>query len=158
VAIPASLGIGLLLVALIGKATFGFPANGLETANADGNVQAIAYKLFSTYVWAFEVVSALLITAALGAMVLAHSQRVTPRATQRELAVRRFRGESLSDAAGKPAPGVFARYNGVDVPALLPDGTPAVESINDTLKARGTIRDPRQYSLNEIANTEGEER
>ncbi|MEY4693408.1 MAG: hypothetical protein RL437_688 [Actinomycetota bacterium] len=158
VAIPASLGIGLLLVALIGKATFGFPANGLENANADGNVQAIAYKLFSTYVWAFEVVSALLITAALGAMVLAHSQRVTPRATQRELAVRRFRGESLSDAAGKPAPGVFARYNGVDVPALLPDGTPAVESINDTLKARGTIRDPRQYSLNEIANTEGEER
>jgi NADH-quinone oxidoreductase subunit J len=74
------------------------------------------------------------------------------------LAVRRFRGESLGDAAGKPAPGVFARYNGVDVPALLPDGTPAVESINDTLKARGTIRDPRQYSLNEIANTEGEER
>ncbi|MEY4682749.1 MAG: hypothetical protein RL534_168 [Actinomycetota bacterium] len=140
VAISASLGIGLLLVALIGKATFGFP------------------KLFSTYVWAFEVVSALLITAALGAMVLAHSQRVTPRATQRELAVRRFRGESLGDAAGKPAPGVFARYNGVDVPALLPDGTPAVESINDTLKARGTIRDPRQYSLNEIANTEGEER
>lgn len=158
VAISASLGIGLLLVALIGKATFGFPANGLESANADGNVQAIAYKLFSTYVWAFEVVSALLITAALGAMVLAHSQRVTPRATQRELAVRRFRGESLGDAAGKPAPGVFARYNGVDVPALLPDGTPAVESINDTLKARGTIRDPRQYSLNEIANTEGEER
>jgi hypothetical protein len=33
-----------------------------------------------------------------------------------------------------------------------------VESINDTLKARGTIRDPREYSLNEIANTEGEER
>ena len=94
----------------------------------------------------------------LGAMVLAHSQRVTPRATQRELAVRRFRGESLNDAAGKPAPGVFARYNGVDVPALLPDGSPATESINDTLKARGSVRDPREYALNEIANTEGEER
>lgn len=157
-AISASLGIGLLLVVLIGKATFGFPANGLESANADGNVQSIAYKLFSTYVWAFEVVSALLITAALGAMVLAHSQRVTARPTQRELAVRRFRGKSLNDAAGKPAPGVFARYNGVDVPALLPDGTPAVESINDTLKARGTVRDPREYSLTEIANKEGEER
>lgn len=157
-AITASLGIGLLLVLLIGKATFGFPANGLASANADGNVQAIAYKLFSTYVWAFEVVSALLITAALGAMVLAHSHRVTPRATQRELAVRRFRGESLKDAAGKPAPGVFARYNGVDVPALLPDGSPAVESINETLKARGTIRDPREYSLKEISNPEGEER
>jgi NADH-quinone oxidoreductase subunit J len=79
-AISAALGIGLLLVALIGKATFGFQTVGLKGANADGNVQAIAYKLFSTYVWAFEVVSALLITAALGAMVLASSQRVTPRA------------------------------------------------------------------------------
>jgi NADH-quinone oxidoreductase subunit J len=152
------LGIGLMLVALIGKATFGFQTVGLKSANSEGNVQAIAYKLFSTYVWAFEVVSALLITAALGAMVLAHSQRVTPRATQRELAIRRFRGENLNDAAGKPAPGVFARYNGVDVPALLPDGSPSTESINDTLKARGTVRDPREYALNEIADTTGEER
>ena len=158
IAITSSLGIGTLLVVLISKATFGFQAVGLAGANADGNVQAIAYKLFSTYVWAFEVVSALLITAAVGAMVLAHSQRISPRPTQREMAVRRFRGESLSDAAGKPAPGVFARYNGVDVPALLPDGSPAVESINDTLKARGAIRDPREYSLKEISNNEGEDR
>jgi NADH-quinone oxidoreductase subunit J len=158
VAITASLGIGLLLTALIGNATFGFQAVGLKSANADGNVQGIAYKLFSTYVWAFEVVSVLLITAALGAMVLAHSQRVTPRATQRELAIRRFRGKSVADSAGAPAPGVFARYNGVDVPALLPDGSPAVASINDTLKARGTIRDPREVSLKEISNSEGEER
>ena len=157
-AISASIGIGLLLVTLIGKATFGYPAVGLRSANLNGNVQAIAYKLFSTYVWAFEVVSALLIIAALGAMVLAHSQRVNPRPTQRELSIRRFRGSTLADSAGKAAPGVFARYNGVDVPALLPDGAPAVDSINDTLKARGSIRDPREYSLNEIANTEGEER
>lgn len=158
VAITASLGIGILLVTLIGNATFGFEAVGLKNANAEGNVQGIAYKLFSTYVWAFEVVSVLLITAALGAMVLAHSQRVNPRPTQREMAIRRFRGESLSNTAGMPAPGVFARYNGVDVPALLPDGSPAVDSINETLKARGTIRDPREVSLKEISNNEGEER
>ena len=157
-AIAASLGIGTLLVALIGRATFGHPFVGMGSANNEGNVQAIAYKLFSTYVWAFEVVSALLITAALGAMVLAHSQRVNPRPTQRELAIRRFRGKSLADGAGSPAPGVFARYNGVDVPALLPDGSPEVASINETLKARGAIRDPREVSLNEISNNEGEER
>jgi NADH-quinone oxidoreductase subunit J len=157
-AITAALGIGTLLITLIGKATFGFQMVGLKSANAEGNVQSIAYKLFSEYVWAFEVVSALLITAALGAMVLAHSQRVNPRATQRELAIRRFRGASLGDSAGKAAPGVFARYNGVDVPALLPDGSPAIESINDTLKARGSVRDPREYSLLEISNPEGEER
>ncbi len=157
-AVSASLGIGVLLVLLIGRATIGFPSVGLENANTPGNVEAIAYKLFSTYVWAFEVVSALLITAAMGAMVLAHSQRVIPRANQRELAIRRFRGKSLAESAGKAAPGVFARYNGVDVPALLPDGSPAVDSINETLKERGAIRDPREVSLKEISNSEGEER
>jgi hypothetical protein len=37
------------------------------------------------------------------------------------------------------------------------DGSPATESINDTLKARGSVRDPREYALNEIANFSGEE-
>jgi len=34
--------------------------------------KALPSLFFTTYVWPFEVVSALLITAALGAMVLAH--------------------------------------------------------------------------------------
>ena len=46
VAITASLGIGILLVTLIGNATFGFEAIGLNSANSEGNVQGIAYKLF----------------------------------------------------------------------------------------------------------------
>ena len=41
-------------------------AVGLAEANADGNVQGIAPALFTKYVFAFEVTSALLITAALG--------------------------------------------------------------------------------------------
>src|SRR4051812_34892352 len=52
---------------------------GLGTANAEGNVPAIARLLFTRYVFAFEVTSALLITAALGAMVLAHRERITPK-------------------------------------------------------------------------------
>jgi NADH-quinone oxidoreductase subunit J len=154
-------GIGGLLVSLLGRATLGRSSAGLEEANIGGNVPAIAALLFSRYVWAFEVVSALLITAALGAMVLAHHQRVTPRATQKQLAVMRFRGKTLSDAAGLPAPGVFARHNAVDVPALLPDGSPATNSITKTLRDRGSVVDPRPYQLSEIKNsdsTEGEER
>ena len=49
-------------------------------ANANGNVPAVAQLLFSKYVFAFEVTSALLITAALGAMVLAHRERLSPEA------------------------------------------------------------------------------
>jgi NADH-quinone oxidoreductase subunit J len=39
-----------------------------------------------------------------------------------------------------PAPGVYARHNAVDTPALLPDGTAAESSVSRMLAARGTIR------------------
>ena len=158
IAITAALGFGGLLVSLIGRATLGRSAAGLDTANANGNVQELAKLLFSTYVWPFEVVSALLITAALGAMVLAHHQRTVARPTQREQAIARFRGESLGSAAGLPNPGVFARHNAVDVPALLPDGSAAPNSISATLKARGDMLESTQFELSQVDNTVTEEK
>src|SRR6266542_718750 len=50
-------------------------ARGLAEANAQGTVPGIAKLLFTKYVFAFEVTSALLITAAVGAMILAHVER-----------------------------------------------------------------------------------
>ena len=158
IAITAALGFGGLLVSLIGRATLGREATGLTEANSEGNVQGLAQLLFSTYVWPFEVVSALLITAALGAMVLAHHQRAVTRPSQREQAIARFRGASLGTAAGLPNPGVFARHNAVDVPALLPDGSAAPNSISATLKARGDMLDSTQFELSEVDNTVTEEK
>jgi NADH-quinone oxidoreductase subunit J len=146
------------MVSLLGRATLGRPAAGLQLANANGNVKGLAQLLFSTYVWPFEVVSALLITAALGAMVLAHHQRIQTRPTQRELSTQRFRGISLANAAGLPAPGVFARHNAVDVPALLPDGFPAVNSVNATLEARGDMLATGVFELGKIDTSAGEEK
>ncbi|MFM1984986.1 MAG: hypothetical protein RLZZ295_152 [Actinomycetota bacterium] len=156
IAITAAIGFGGLLVSLLGRATLGRNAVGLSAANAEGNVQALAQLLFSTYVWPFEVVSALLITAALGAMVLAHHHNTQQRPTQRQLSINRFRGESLGSAAGLPGPGVYARHNAVDVPALLPDGTPAPTSVNASLEARGDMLDYKKFDLAEI-NTKVEE-
>ena len=147
IAITAALGFGGLLVSLLGRATLGRTTAGLADANANGNVEGLAQLLFSDYVWPFEVVSALLITAALGAMVLAHHERTVKRATQREQSQARFRSGSLAAAAGLPGPGVFALHNAVDVPALLPDGSPAPTSISATLKARGDMLDSAQYQL-----------
>ena len=158
IAITAALGFGGLLVSLLGHATLGREPVGLAEANAPGNVQGIAVLLFSKYVWPFEVVSALLITAAIGAMVLAHHQRTNVRPTQREQAVNRFRSGSLAGAAGLPGPGVFARHNAVDVPALLPDGTPAPSSISATLKARGDVIDSSQFQLDNVDTTVKEEK
>ena len=93
------------------------------------------------------MVSALLITAALGAMVLAHSQKIRSRTAQRDQSIARFRGDSLANAAGLPASGVYARHNAVDVPALLPDGTPAAGSISQTLEARGDMIASDKFQL-----------
>jgi len=158
IAITAAVGFGGLMVSLIGRATLGRNAIGLEAANSIGNVKGIAQLLFSTYVWPFEVVSALLITAALGAMVLAHHQSIQVRPTQRQLSTQRFRGKSLANAAGLPAPGVFARHNAVDVPALLPDGTPAANSINATLQARGDMLTSGTFELGKVDTSKGEEK
>jgi NADH-quinone oxidoreductase subunit J len=158
IAITAAVGFGGLMVSLLGHATLGRQAIGLDLANQSGNVQGLAELLFSKYVWPFEVVSALLITAALGAMVLAHHERTNSRPTQREQAVSRFRTGSLAGAAGLPGPGVFARHNAVDVPALLPDGTPAPSSISATLKARGDVIDSSQFQLDNVDTSIVEEK
>src|SRR5450756_1068927 len=89
-------GLGIVLVAEIGSVTFASPV-GLEKANAGGNITGVSKLIFGKYVWVFEVTSALLIIAALGAMVLAHRERLTPRPTQRQWSERRFRrGKNLA--------------------------------------------------------------
>jgi NADH-quinone oxidoreductase subunit J len=131
-----AVGLGVVLIAAIGSVTFASPV-GLAKANADGNITGVANLIFGKYVWVFEVTSALLITAALAAMVLAHRERLTPRPTQRQWSERRFHeGRNL---AGLPVPGVYARRNAVDTPALLPDGTPSELSVSRVLTARGQV-------------------
>jgi NADH-quinone oxidoreductase subunit J len=145
-----ALALGILLVAAVGSVTFG-RAEGLAEANADGNVMGVAAKIFSQYVWSFEVTSALLITAAMGAMVMAHRERIGVRRTQRELSERRFRG--AQNPAGLPAPGVFARHNAVDTPALLPDGTPSQLSVSRVLRARQQVRPADEFGT-DVARVE----
>ena len=130
-ALVAGLGFVALLVSAVADATTGDPA-GLEQANADGNVLGIARLLFTKYVFAFEVTSALLITAALGAMVLAHKENLVAKPSQRELSKARFAGDHPFPM---PGPGVFALGDSVARGALLPDGTVAPSSLAPTLAA-----------------------
>ena len=159
VAIATSLAFAAALTSLIARATTGRAPVGLEAANSDGNVQGLADLLFRQYVWAFEVISALLITAALGAMVLAHTQKSPEaRLSQRVRSTARFRGESIGTAAGLPGSGVFARHNAVDVPALLPDGTPSDLSISTVLSQRGDVKETKRYSLEGLPKLDEEEK
>jgi NADH-quinone oxidoreductase subunit J len=135
---------GAVLLGVFAHAQLGV-FKGLDAANESGggNVQSLARLLFSRYFWAFEVSSSVLIVSALGAMVLAHRERVTPRKSQQELAADRFKRygrDSSTIVTPLPNPGIYAQHNSVDTPALLPDGTISELSVNATLRAHG---DPR---------------
>jgi NADH-quinone oxidoreductase subunit J len=137
-----ALGIALVavLVASVGTALVQAGSIGLAGVNSvdGGNVQGVARLIFTDYLVAFEITSALLITAALGAMVLAHRERWKAVLTQPERSRLRFR--TPGHPGTQPNPGVYARHNAVDTPALLPDGTPAMESIPGPLQARADAR------------------
>lgn len=141
----AGLGLLGLIVFGIGDSLVDGPRVGLETANAanGGNVESLAALIFGRYVFIFELTSALLITAAVGAMVLGQHARVRPKATQRELALQRMRDYAATGAHPGPLPnsGVIATHNSIATPALLPDGTISEASVSDALASRGVILD-----------------
>jgi NADH-quinone oxidoreductase subunit J len=160
----AVLGIGFagLVISGLAGALTGVQPRGLviENTTQGGNVARLGGELFTTYLFPFELTSALLIVAAIGAMVLAHTERRTgARRTQRELVEARLRGEH-DRLSPLPGPGVYATANSVATPALLPDGSVAPESVSELIQPRdrpslsrdeaavaGTLRGPDAHAL-----------
>jgi NADH-quinone oxidoreductase subunit J len=152
-AIVLGVGFAGLVGAGIARATQDVSAEGLADAEPDGNIQAIAELLFTRYLLAFEVTSALLITAAVGAMVLAHIEREPgSRQTQKEMSRARFltgdRPQTL------PGPGVFARANSVAAPALLPDGRLAEDSFATGIEPQEVDQMPRPTGREQLGQPE----
>jgi NADH-quinone oxidoreductase subunit J len=152
-AAAAALGIGFagLVGAGIARATRGLPVVGLADAQGSGgNIPGIAELLFTKYLLAFEVTSALLITAAVGAMVLAHIEREPgSRQTQKELSRARF----LTDRPQTlPGPGVYARANSVAAPALLPDGRRAPDSQATGIEPQEVEQMPRPTGREQLGS------
>jgi NADH-quinone oxidoreductase subunit J len=135
----AAIGLLVILALGIGHAAIG-PAMRPTAANGADNVTGLAGLIFTTYVFPFEVTGARRITAALGAMVLAHRERTVPKPTQRELAARRLASGQL---APDPSPGVYALHDAADRPALLPDGSASDLSVSPTLSQRGVGETPQ---------------
>jgi NADH-quinone oxidoreductase subunit J len=136
----AATGLAVLLIVGIGHAAIGTAAPTTSAQGAD-NLTGLAQLIFTTYVFPFEVTSALLITAALGAMVLAHRERSSPRPTQREVARRKIASGQVQP---EPPPGVYALHNAVDLPAMLPDGSTTDRSVSNAIARRDVqlARDP----------------
>ncbi|GAB2493148.1 NADH-quinone oxidoreductase subunit J [Luteococcus sediminum] len=145
----AFLGFASLLVVAVGGAINGQPL-GLDEAHAveGGNVPSLAALVFTKYVLIFEAAAALLITAAIAAMVLAHHEELRPKVRQagsRASRIRRYATDGVHPGP-MPSPGVYARSNAVQSPALLPDGSVAENSVPAAMAGRGVVSNPEQLA------------
>jgi len=133
----------VVIVLGLARVDFGDPI-GLAAVQEEGSVTGLAREIFTRQVFGFELLGALLVISVMGAMVLAHHERLTPPISQRSRSDRTIAsGKWLS---GRPNPGVYARHNAADTPALLPDGTPTEESVPRVLVARGQVASVTGFS------------
>jgi NADH-quinone oxidoreductase subunit J len=134
-AILLGVGFAILVGTGLARSLGNVPVAGLSTVNADGNLPGLAQLLFTRYVFAFEVTSALLITAAVGAMVLAHVERAKGEMIDQVSRMKeRFRPGNYPGP--KAGPGVYANTMSVAAPARLPDGNEAERSLSPILPVR----------------------
>jgi len=134
-ALVFGVGLAVLLVGAVGRAFSDVTPVGLSAggANWNGNVPGLGRLIFTKYLFAFELTSALLITAALGAMVFTFAQTgAHAKRGQRATVEARLRGEHAR-ISPLPGPGVYATANSVAVPAVLPDGSIAPESLAEII-------------------------
>ncbi|MPZ72684.1 MAG: hypothetical protein GEU74_05540, partial [Nitriliruptorales bacterium] len=96
-----------------GTTPSGIPCRGLAAANENGNTEAIGGLLFSRYVWPFEVVSVLLVIAAVGAMVLGRGDEDPADLVDRDEAVVPPTAASVegADPAAAVEPAMIGRGN-----------------------------------------------
>jgi len=151
------LGVVGLLVAVLLQAIGTFPDVGLTSALAErGAIGSLAAMIFTSYLFPFELTSALLITAAVGAMVLAHVEKAPgERHDQRRRVLERMRSDRMSPP---PGPGVFATSSSNATPALLPDGSVAPGSVSHMVDQTESERVLRRFragrTVNEIESAE----
>lgn len=139
IGLALAFGLGALLISVVSRVRFGDAAD----LAADGGPAEVAPLLFGQYVLVVETLGFLLITSAVGALVLTHVPRLFPRRTQRELQVERI--AAGANPVNKTFPGVYARHNALDAPALDPQGEPIEESISRVLKIRQQNKDGIEF-------------
>ncbi len=143
-AVLGGLGLVLILGSVVNLGT-SIPVR--ETAEVDpysnAPVTDLALELFSRHWFSMELAGALLITAAIGAMLLTHTDKLGPQADQRTMAEAKMRAykERQRHIGQLPAPGVYATSNAFDTPAISGETMgPVEESVPRVLRVRDLDR------------------
>ncbi len=132
--------LALMMVSAIFAATVPGPGTISEDPYSNTPVTGLAVYLFQEHWLTIQVTAALLITAAIGAVLLTHSDNLGPKLSQRTVAKARMMlfKQSGRHIGQQPPPGVWASGNAVDNPSIAGDTLDVVEeSIPRVLRVRG---------------------
>ena len=138
-------GLGLIVIvttAILKSVPDTYAANEVNPYSNEP-ITDLAITLFQEHWLSMELAGSLLITAAVGAMLLTHSDRLGPKVTQLQTARNKMRafGEKGARIGQLPAPGVYAQSNAADVPAISGETLgPVEESVPRVLRVRGLTR------------------
>ncbi len=138
VALTLAVGLGALVISVVSR----LPLS-VNEQPVVGEPAEVASWLFGDYVLVVEVLGFVLISAALGALVLTHVPRLYPKRTQAEVHAARI--AAGANPVNQAFPGVYARHNALDAPALDPEGNPIESSVSRVLKVRGQTIDGSEF-------------
>ncbi|MBV7363417.1 NADH-quinone oxidoreductase subunit J [Actinomycetaceae bacterium TAE3-ERU4] len=148
----ASYLFALALVALLGTSVwFQFGARQFAPPQnpAYNSLESLGMTLFQGHAFTVLLSAILLITAALGALLLTHSDRLTPKRSQRQVAEAKMVSYAVNSRhpGQLPPPGVYAESNAFDVPAISGQThAPIEESVPRVLRAKGINRSVGEVS------------
>ncbi|WP_022868531.1 NADH-quinone oxidoreductase subunit J [Schaalia vaccimaxillae] len=142
-AVLGGLGFTLLIFIVISHTTMNGPGEIAVDPYSNEPITGLAATLFSKHWLAIEIADALLITAAVGAMYLTHTDRLAPKLSQ--LGVAKAKMRAFAESGGRigqlPSPGVYAKSNAADVPAISGETLePLEESVPRVIRVRGLER------------------
>ncbi len=142
-AVIGGLGLAIILGGVIGHTQIGESVGLGEDPYSNSPITTLATTLFADYWFSMELAGALLITAAIGAMLLTHTDRLGPAIDQRTTVEAKMRAwkETGRHIGQLPSPGVYAATNAVDAPAISGETLgPVEESVPRVLRVRGLDR------------------
>ncbi len=143
-AVLLALGLTVVLGGVVARTTWSAPSVGIDPdPYSEQTITSLASQMFAAHWLSMELAGTLLITAAIGAILLTHTDRLGPAISQRTTAEAKMQAyrESGRHLGQLPAPGVYAQSNAVDVPALSGETLgPVEESVPRVLRVRGLGR------------------
>ena len=139
-AVVMGIALGVFTVGALMHSTVVGPGKIELNPYSNAPVTSLAFSLFQNHWFTIQLAAMLLITAALGAILLTHSDRLGAKFNQKNTAMARMTEYRVKGVhpGQEAAPGVYSKTNAVGFPAIAGDTmAPVDSSVPRVLRLRG---------------------